>query len=362
MNKLLLSLSLISFFIVADENEADKYWSAPPPVFSQQYDWLKLNSGEWFKGEITSMYDDELEFESDEFNSLIFDWQDVEELRSRFDQRIRFESGEVKQGFLIVKDNHLIVISNGKEEHYPLSELLSITSAADERKELWDGKIALGIDVKQGNVDQFDYSASGKLQRRTPFTRLNADFNYSYSKSIQESIDTVITDTGRFNAYLDWFYSSKVFFRLAEYEFFKDLQQNIRYKNTIGMSVGYHLIDNKKLGWEVTVGPSFQQTRYYEAALESEQNSAVVTFGTLFDYEITRRIDFILDYQLQLVEENSGKRNSALKTALEFELNNDFDFDISFFLDRIAEPVGRPDEDTPDPNDYRLVLAIAYRF
>ena len=51
---------------------------------------LKLQSGEWLKGDIISMYDDELEFESEEFDTIFFDWQDVKELRSRFDQQIRF--------------------------------------------------------------------------------------------------------------------------------------------------------------------------------------------------------------------------------------------------------------------------------
>ena len=112
-------------------------WQKPTPIFSQKFDWLRLKSDEWLKGDIISMYDDELEFDSDEFGIKTFDWDDVAELRSRFDQQIRFADGRVEQGFLIVKDGHLILLSQGREQHYPLSELLSITSSGENRKDIW---------------------------------------------------------------------------------------------------------------------------------------------------------------------------------------------------------------------------------
>ena len=64
-------------------SEHTAVWRAPTPIFSQQFDWLQLRSGEWLRGDIISMYEDELEFDSDEFNTIFFDWQYVAELRSR---------------------------------------------------------------------------------------------------------------------------------------------------------------------------------------------------------------------------------------------------------------------------------------
>ncbi len=56
---------------------------------------MKLTSDEWLKGDIVSMYDEKLEFESDEFGIVTLDWGDVSELRSRFDQQICFDNGDV---------------------------------------------------------------------------------------------------------------------------------------------------------------------------------------------------------------------------------------------------------------------------
>ncbi len=359
----LICLSLLIFTTNGKEKEpAQTFWYPPTPIFTQDFDWLKLKSGEWLKGDIISMYDDELEFESDEFDTIIFDWQDVLELRSRFDQQIRFDNGEVKQGFLIVKDGHVILLSDGTEQHYPLSELLSITSSAGDRKEIWDGKVALGIDVNSGNVNQLDYLANVSMQRRTPFSRFKVDYIYNYSKSTAEEVSKVIANSSRLTTNFDWFYSSRVFFRVFDYEHFSDSQQNIHSRNTLGLSFGYHIIQNKRLQWDVTLGPSFQETSYIEESLENDQSSGVVALGTFFDYSFSSRIDYILDYQIQFVEENSGKRNTNLKTGFEFEFSHDLDLDAMFYLDRVAEPVTAINMNQPNSNDFRLVISLGYKF
>lgn len=370
MNKFLFCfLSFLSFLSFTaygqEEPKTTEVWAPPTPVFSQKFDWLKLKSGEWLKGEIISMYDDELEFESDEFDTIFFDWEDVTELRSRFDQQIRFANGDVKQGFLIVKDDHLVLISGGAEQHFPLSELLSITSSGENRKDLWTGKISLGLDVTSGNTNELDYLIKANIQRRTPYTRLRADLDIDYSKSTlsnQDDQKDIISDSRRFTTTLDWFYTAKVFFRVMDYERFRDLAQNIESRDTLGVSIGYHLVQSKRTQWDVTVGPSYQNTVYYNAEEGNNQKSGVIAFSTLFEYSFSSRVDYLLDYQLQFVDENSGKRNSHLKTGFEFEFTKKLELDITLNFDRIAEPVSPEGEIAPEPNDYRLVVSFGYKF
>ena len=153
-----------------------------------------------------------------------------------------------------------------------------------------------------------------------------------------------------------------MFFRMFDYEHFTDLQQNISARDTLGVSLGYHVIQNKRLQWDVTLGPSYQKTSFYNTIEEQDQHSGVVALGTLFDYRISSRIDYVFDYQLQFVEENSGKRNSHLKTGFEFEVNNDFGLDVHFYLDRVAEPVLSTSQVPTKSNDYRLVFSLGYNF
>ena len=337
-------------------------WQKPTPIFSQKFDWLRLKSDEWLKGDIISMYDDELEFDSDEFGIKTFDWDDVAELRSRFDQQIRFADGRVEQGFLIVKDGHLILLSQGREQHYPLSELLSITSSGENRKDIWDGKVSIGVDISAGNVNQLDYFASAMLQRRTPFTRFRSDLTFNYSKSLSDDSDSVVSDTRRLTSYLDWFYSGRVFLRLLDYEYYSDLQQNIKHRNNLGSSVGYHIINNKRLQWDVTAGPSYQATAYYNNVEDSDPHSGALSLSTLLEYTVSRKTDYILDYQMKFVDDASGGRNHHLKTGFEFDFTDDFEMDLMLYVDRVAKPVAAVAQEAPKPNDYRLIVSIGYDF
>jgi len=367
MTKILLFVFcyvLLVMSAMSSENNLPK-WQKPIPTFSQKFDWLKLTSDEWLKGEIISMYDDELEFDSEEFGLKTFDWQDISELRSRYDQNIRFSDGKVVQGFLIVKDEKLILISNGEEQEFPLTELMSITSTVDERKELWDAKISFGMDVSKGNTNQLDYIMTAKVQRRTPYTRLRSDLVYNYSKSTQDEDDKVLTDMTRLTSYMDWFYSGRVFFRLFDYEYYSDLQQNIKSRHSLGSSLGYHFIDNKRLQWDATIGPSWQLSSFDNDLTENNETSGVIAIGSLIEYKISNKIDFTLDYQIQFVEEESGKRNSHLKTGVEFKFTNDFELDLFFYLDRIAKPAPNNSLNSlsaPESNDYRFVVSLGYDF
>jgi putative salt-induced outer membrane protein YdiY len=359
----LLALSLFIKTIQANPIPlTHEKWLPPTPVFLQQFDWLKLTSGEWLKGDIIVMYDDELEFDSDQFGKQIFDWEDVEELRSRYDQQIRFANGQVKRGFLIISDNHIIIISDGKEEHYPLTELLSISPSTEKRKNLWNGKVSLGVDINRGNTKQLDYSARIKLERSTPYTRLKTDYIFNYSKSTEQDTERVINDNSRFSASLDWFYSKYMFFRVLDYEYLSDYQQNIDSRHTLGFSIGYHLFNNKRLEWDITLGPSYQTTNYSLLTDITDQQSAVIAFASALEYNFSSKIDFIVDYQLQLVERKSGKRNTFFKALVEFELSDQFDIDLGFYLDRIASPVNLVGAPITQPNDYKLMISLGYDY
>ena len=47
-----------------------------------KFDWLQFTSLELLKGEIKNLYDDKLEFESDELDTILIDWEDVKVLQS----------------------------------------------------------------------------------------------------------------------------------------------------------------------------------------------------------------------------------------------------------------------------------------
>ena len=64
---MLLTLCLLAAVTPPAVAEEESTWTPPT---SEEWDWLHLNSGEWLKGEIKSMHDRKIRFDSDELDEL----------------------------------------------------------------------------------------------------------------------------------------------------------------------------------------------------------------------------------------------------------------------------------------------------
>jgi hypothetical protein len=62
------------------------------------------------------------------------------------------------------------------------------------------------------------------------------------------------------------------------------------------------------------------------------------------------------------LKKKSGKRNSFFKTIVEFDLNDKFDIDFGFYLDRIASPVQLAEAAPIKSNDYKLMISLGYDY
>ena len=96
---LFFKLSLVLFAISLS---AEEPWA---PEISKEnlggYDWIELQSGEWLKGEIKHMYNEELVFDSEILDDLTIDWDDIKQIKTQrtlsmqLDERIEV-SGNIK--------------------------------------------------------------------------------------------------------------------------------------------------------------------------------------------------------------------------------------------------------------------------
>ena len=367
----LLAKTLIIFFSLAlsvhSYAQSDKsQWQKPTPIFKQDFDWVKLTSDEWLKGDIVSMYDEKLEFDSDELDMQTIDWEDVAELRSKQWQSIRMFDGTIAEGYLVLKDGQLSLVKNGVTSHYELSNLLSIASSGKNEIDLWDGYINLGINLRQGNTVQIDYTFSAGMQRRSSSTRFKTDYTADYSRyEDQETKERKVTaDSQRLTSSYDWFFNPKVYFRAADVEYISDKFLNLDYRVHYGVALGYHIIDTSRTTWDVNAGPSYQKSKFLDVQDDSSdsEDSFGLTLGTDFTFEVTGDIDYDASYNVQMVNEASGGNIHHFQTGLEIDLANDFDLDLTFYVDRTENPKANSEGDIPEKSDYRLVVSFGYDF
>ena len=366
MNKHLLSL-LISIYLLlnlfaAQAAEEDIQVFA----FRQEYDWLKLSSNEWLKGDILSMYEFELEFESEELDLQTIDWDDVVELRSKDKLTIRLVDGTTAEGYVVVKDGKLSLVNNNVAKNFSLGDLLSITSSSEREIDLWGGYFNLGANFRRGNIAQFDYTIAAGVQRRSPISRLKIDYIANYSTfEDQETDEKLVTaDSSRLTSTYDWFFNQKIFFRAMDFEHFSDELLNIDYRVSYGVAAGYHIVDKKGASWEVNAGPSYQKTHFKNVSVDESdsETSPGLALGTDLSYEITSDIDFDASYQVKFVNEASGKYIHHFETGLEIELTRKFDLDLTLYFDRTEVPHADDNENIPKKNDYRFIVSLGYDF
>jgi len=374
MNKLIitrLAKAAIASVIIGGSfnalaSEEKQQWQKPTPVFKQDFDWVKLTSDEWLKGDIVSMYDEKLEFDSDELDMQTIDWEDVAELRSKQLQSIRMHDGTIAEGFIVVKDGQLSLVKDGVATPYELSNLLSIASSEQNERDLWDGYVNLGVNLRNGNTVQVDYTFAAGVQRRSASSRFKADFTADYSRyKDQDTDETKVTaDSQRLTSSYDWFFSPRIYLRAADFEYISDEFLNLDYRVHYGIAAGYHIIDNSRTTWDVNAGPSYQKSKFLDVQIGSSdsEDSVGVMLGTDFTYEVTSDIDFDASYNIQMVDEASGDNIHHFQTGLEIDLTNDFDLDLTFYADRTDNPKADSDNNVPEKNDFRLVVSLGYDF
>jgi hypothetical protein len=312
------------------------------------------------------MYDEKLEFDSDELDMQTIDWEDVAELRSKEWQSIRMFDGTIAEGYLVLKDGQLFLVKDEVATNYELTNLLSIASSGKNERDLWDGYINLGINLREGNTVQLDYSFSAGIQRRSASSRFKIEYSSDYSRYEEQDMAEakVTADSERLTSSYDWFFNPKIYFRAADVEYIADEFLNLDYRLHYGIALGYHIIDSSRTTWDVNAGPSYQKSKFLDVQDDASDSEASfgLTLGTDFTFEVSSDIDFDASYNIQMVDEAAGGNIHHFQTGLEIELTNDFDLDLTLYIDRTNNPKRDSEDNIPEKNDYRLVVGFGYDF
>lgn len=327
--------------------------------FGDTFDWVQLVSGEWVKGEIKRMRDDNLEFDSDKLGLQNIDFADVLEVHSPavntyvFDQRIS------ATGLGIITKDKVIVQTDAGTEIFDRGELESIVAGGARERDWWSMKLRFGLTLNRGNTDQLTYDILFNVVREDRMTLLDLNYNSSFGRT--GGAQNVNRHLGEFDFKV--FLSSRWFVTPAFGQLFNDRFQNIRFRATPAAGAGVHIIDKPKVKWDFQTGVGYQFLRYREdaAGVENPQSDFFIPLYTYWDFDITGDIDFTASWLTNLVVTTIGNTNHTGKADVSIELTSVIDLDISFLFLRTEQPGPPPDAADPplEKNDYQLIVGIA---
>jgi len=345
------------------EEEMIKPWVPPNPAVDK-FDWIQLKSGEWLKGRIERLRDDDFEFDSDELDLQVFDWKDIRQLRSPRRHVYRFGQDLVVRGPAVMRGDTLDVVVDGEKRSFLRKDLTAIVHGADREWDNWSGNINLSANIRSGNTDQIDFSTQSWIRRETARNRVRVDLDAQYG--VLNSDKT--TDSVRINTKWDLYWSRDFYITVINFEMYRDEFVNISRRLTPSTGLGYHVFRGKRsLEVEFLVG--LQQIEFVSVGEDDDMDdiNGSLTFGIISEIELTSKIDLDTSYRINLTLPDIGGTSHAFVSTLSIELLGgtifgDLDLDIGFNFDRIEEPRADDKGDVPEKNDYRLTIGLGLEF
>ncbi len=361
--------------------EALPAWAPNPNINLNGFDWIELNSGEWLKGEIKYMSDDELSFDSDILGDLIIDWSDVKQIKTDRTLSIRTDSRQTIKGKIMMADGE-VHVSDAEVEMvtFPTFGLVSKETTAkvgsmevkqgnvvgmvpqdkDRVLENWSINASIGANFQSGNTDETAFSVDGTVERRTAGSRLNFNFLGNYAKDN----GVLNKENIRVTSFYDYFVDNELFVRIVNGEYFHDPFQNIAHRVTIGTGVGYQLYDEPDFEWDVVAGPAYQITWFDTVTTGSNAMVQTPAFllVTNLSYDITSDLTYTGLYQFVLTGRNSGLLTTHFVNSLEYELTDIFDLKMSFIWDRVQDPTAMSDGTVPQQDDFYLIFGLGVSY
>jgi putative salt-induced outer membrane protein YdiY len=378
-----LRLAVASLFIMtslaaapaalAQEEEKKPWQPQAPEGMPTEFDWIRLPSDEWLKGEIIAMYDGTFEFDSDELDKLSFDFDDIKELRSSRVVQVGFENRDPAIGRVYMDGDTVTITGDTGEVQFDRSEILTIIVGTPKEINYWSGYADIGGNVRSGNTDQLDYTARLGAMRRSLRSRVKFDYLGNITRvDVKETLPdgTVQTRTEetsnnqRITLGWDWFLTKRLYVNVIGAEWYRDPFQNIANRYSVTAGLGYQIIDTSRTTWDVTLGPAWISTEYdsVEEGEDDTTDSGAARLGTRFDYEITGDIDFYAVYDATFTNEENGTYLHHLDTGLDFDLIGNLDFNISWVWDRVQDPRPLEDETVPEQDDFRFIFGLGWDF
>lgn len=333
---------------------------APPAPRSGEFDWMQFTNGEWLKGEISDLQDDDFVFDSDELDELKIDWSDVHAVYSNRTNTVMLRDRTTVQGRLRIEGDEVVVITDEGETSHARDEIRSIVPGDLTWRNLWSGKITFGLTLRRGNVDQDDLTTSLRLQRRDATSRFTAQ----YDGVVSVVDDEEVANNHRAVANYDLYLTERLYVRPFRLEAFRDRFSNIEYRLTPSVGLGYDIVDTGDLDWQVGGGFGWQFTEFDEAppGQSKREDTGAFLVGTNLEWEASEKVDVVFRYDITVPVPETNTYNFRADLRVEVEVYNDLDLDVGFIWDRINEPQADAAGMVPDPNDFRVFVGLGWEF
>lgn len=335
---------------------AAETWQPPEPNVGER-DWLKMTSGEWVWGDLQSLRDKDLEFDSEELDLLKLDWDDVAEFRSARVLTYRFEEAGVFAGTAVVRDGIVKIQTSTGMQELPREDLIMILEGSQRERDFWSAKMSLGFVGRAGNSDQTDFNTTLRVRRQSPKVR----WDNRYAGNFGEVGGEENINNHDFSSTFDMLLRAGFFVTPGALNLFHDRFQNIDLRTTIAAGMGYFIMRGGDIDWSVGLGAGYVNTIYgsvQEGESDTDETFSMIP-STDVEWDITGDIEFLFNYRLQLAIPETRNSFHHAGGTLSFDIWGDIlDLDLSLTWDRVESPRADSEGNVPQRDDFRSTIGL----
>jgi hypothetical protein len=329
-------------------------WTPPVPVDAGQ-DWIKLTSGEWVRGEIKSLREGTLEFDSEKLDLLKLDWGDVAEIQSPRNLQYVFSDGHVATGTAVLQAGVAKIRVGAEVSEFQAAQIVSIVEGAASEWDRWSAKASLGLVSRSGNTDQLDYNALVFLRREGGRTRFDTNYVGNFGKI--EGVQNV--NNHLLNSKLDAFLTQRLFVTPISIELYSDRFQNTDLRGTLAVGFGYDVLQSA-VDWYLQLRGGYVRTNYrsVESGQDDVEDSGAVIPSTSLEWDPTSDIETSLSYTATVSVPEVENTFHHLVALMDVGVYSILDFTFSIAWDRVESPKPREDGSSPQRDDFRLAFGL----
>ena len=133
--------------------------------FADDSDWVGTTSGEWVRGNIDWMREDNMEFDSNEFGALEINMREVAEVHAATVNTYVFDDRSALVGPAMITTTQIAVQTETGVVVRPRSELSRIIEGGARELDNWSLALDLGLGLNRGNSNQIDLNMRIDLAR-----------------------------------------------------------------------------------------------------------------------------------------------------------------------------------------------------
>jgi putative salt-induced outer membrane protein YdiY len=327
--------------------------------FGDEFDWVRLASGEWLRGNLERMRDGSLSFDSSELKLLTYDWKKVQELHSPRANTYVFTEGDDLVGPAMINEEFVTVQTVDGIVIRPRSELLGIIEHTERERNYWSTVLRLGLTANAGNTENLTFNAFWSLVREDALTRTQITYDGTFGTAARAEVANRHLGGGDVDIYVH----PIVFIKALTGQLLYDKFQNIRLRATPAAGLGVHIITTYVVNWDFETAPGYQYLSLLDpaASVENPQSDGYWMFRMFADIDFTDDIQLLLDWRTNLVFTTISNTNHVGSMDFSLRITSILHFNTSFLYLRTEQPFPRSDGTVPKKNDYQIVVGISLR-